>query len=81
MKKKVREPRYNLVAVYVGYDTDKDKMIRKIVGRDNNGSGFGFGERDLGFSFFTKPAAERAKARLRQKRIRTYIYDRKDLDK
>lgn len=48
---------------YLGFDSDYDRKLEKIVGRVSVGSGFGLGGRDLDWDFYQAPAAL-AKAKL-----------------
>ena len=51
--------KYTLAIEYEDYDTDFDHKIEAAIGRDRNGSGFGFGVRDITFGFGQKPAAKK----------------------
>lgn len=53
-------------ATYKGYDLSKDAQIRKVAGRVDDGSGYGLGVRDIGFSFRHITAAHRAAKRFRK---------------
>jgi hypothetical protein len=66
---KAKGPRYlfRLAVEYPGVDHELDDRIRKVVGRDSVGSGFGFIEqiRDIDFLFVRKSAALNAAKRVR----------------
>ncbi len=49
-----------------GLDHDKDDRIRKAAKRADDGSGVGFGERDITFTFYRRDAAQRAVERMRK---------------
>tara|TARA_B100001778_G_scaffold334952_2_gene349486 strand:- start:12608 stop:12862 length:255 start_codon:yes stop_codon:yes gene_type:complete len=74
-----KEPRYTLNAFYEGYDPDgKDKQIEKAAKRGSDGAGYGLGERDMSFSFHTKPAATGAAKRIQAIRgVRVELRDDK----
>lgn len=48
-------------------DTAADRAIARVVGREPNGSGGGFGQRVLEFYFEQRPALRRAVERLRRR--------------
>jgi hypothetical protein len=80
---KRRERQHNLVVEYEGgIDQDKDKLIVKLVGRPEDGSGFCFmdGSRDLSFGFATRRGAEGAMGRVKAvlKRAKYRIYTEKE---
>jgi hypothetical protein len=55
---------FRLEVIYEGYDPSLDTKIEKIVGRGFDGAGFGFGQRDMSFSFKTKKGRDNAQRRL-----------------
>jgi hypothetical protein len=55
---------YILSVEYTGFPEDGDKQIEKIVGRGCDGSGYGFGGRDMSFYFKTERGANSAENRL-----------------
>lgn len=67
---------YTVVAMYTGFDYDRDESIERAARRKADGSGFGFGERDLSFTFVTKRGADNAVKRIHKvgKGIRSYSY-------
>lgn len=75
-----KEPRYTLSAFYDGYDPEgKDIQIERAAKRSSDGAGFGFGERDLGFSFSHRRSAIDAAARIKKiKGVRVELFDEKD---
>lgn len=50
-------------SLYFG-KTDMDAEIEKVVGKDCCGSGMGFGERNMSFTFHSKVNADTAKKKL-----------------
>ncbi len=80
MGKRKGEKRYTLVVEYKGgMDENKDRLIVKLVGRPEHGSGFCLldGSRDLSFGFATRRGAEGAIGRIKtaKKRVVCYIFD------
>jgi len=75
-----REPRYQVVAFYDGFDTDgKDVKIIRAAKREHTGSGFGIEKRDISFDFHTRTAAEKAAARINKIRgVFSEVNDIKD---
>jgi hypothetical protein len=47
-------------------DYEKDARIRKLARKREDGSGYGFGERDLSFSYRSREKATQARARLKR---------------
>ena len=80
--RKHKNHRYTLVVEYrSGKDDAKDTKIVRLIGREEDGSGFCLldGSRDLSFGFATRRGAEGAKERVRAwKRLRCYIFDREE---
>lgn len=64
------EPKYTVVVTYQEFDRDFDYRLEKAVGRESDGSGFGYSGRDLCFDYVRKDAALRALAKL--KRFKKY---------
>jgi hypothetical protein len=64
--KKRSKTQYEVEVTYKGYDRDYDCKIRRVVGRDNRGTGCGFGDRDIQFYFIQEKAAKAAIARIRK---------------
>jgi hypothetical protein len=56
--------KFRLEVVYDGYAPSLDDKIEKVVKRSLDGAGFGFGQRDMSFSFKTKRARDNAMKRL-----------------
>jgi DNA-binding PucR family transcriptional regulator len=55
-----------LDVVYAGFDQKIDALIVQAVGKMESGSGGGFGERDIGFTFRAYKDAEAAARRVRR---------------
>lgn len=66
MKIKEYNPKYTIVFTYHGFDMNFDRHLEKSAGRSRDGSGYGFGLRDLSFGYFQYPAAKRAWNKLRK---------------
>ena len=73
MKKKAIEYR-----VYVSYPArfwpDYDEKVEKIAGMYSDGSGMGFGERDLAFNYKRKYVAEKLISRLKKSRLKLKVH-------
>lgn len=52
-----------------------DDRIRKLLHKDHDGGGMGFGQRDLGYSFKTKKGALNLYKRAKQKVSRLKYFD------
>lgn len=76
-----KEPRFTLTAFYMGgLDSEKDRAIEKAAKRTSDGAGMalGDGERDMSFSFHTKPSATGAAKRIQAIRgVRVELRDDK----
>ena len=63
-------------------DYNLEARIKKLVKRDDTGSGYGFGGRDIAFDFKVEKAAKAAMARVRAAKIRgvkcKLYYDNKE---
>ncbi len=70
-KKAVPKSRFYVVAMYDGYDSDKDKKIEKLVGH-SHGSGYGMlnGMRDMAWYGLTELQAKNKVKKLRSARLR-----------
>lgn len=55
---------YELVVVREEYNHDIDKKIQEVIGQSCHSAGYGFGERDMQFSFDTEEEADAAVERL-----------------
>jgi hypothetical protein len=55
---------YVLSVEYSGFPDEADRQIEKVVGKTCDGSGYGFGGRDMSFYFKTVKGANGAKERL-----------------
>lgn len=69
---------YRLTVEYEGFDQEFDKKIEKTIKRECDGSGFGFGGRDLGFYYKTKLSAVNARRKLKNRfrsKIQCQIYE------
>ncbi len=56
---------YVLTVTYVGfYSNSKDTKFEKVVKKEMDGSGYGFGGRDISFWFRTKREMKRAQRRI-----------------
>jgi hypothetical protein len=64
---------HSLVVMYDGYSPTKDAKIRKLIGGDYSGGGFGFGVRDLFFDCKSKKDATEKVAKLKGMNVRTSI--------
>jgi hypothetical protein len=53
----VRKVVWVIDAGYRGYDLDYDRCLEDIIGRLSDGAGWGFGGRDISWSFCQGPAA------------------------
>jgi hypothetical protein len=58
---------YTVIAEYRGLpDHDRDFEIEKVARKTSDGSGYGFGKRDMGFTFASKRGAENAIQRIKK---------------
>ena len=62
-------PRWQVVATYIGFNRLMDEEIEQAVGRRLDFAGCG-GERDVGFRYHERDAADRAKSRILGAKIR-----------
>lgn len=68
-----------LEAQYNGYSQDFDRKLDRAVKREREGSGCGFGRRDITWSFKKEEAAKRAASRLRRfKGVRARVFSVED---
>ena len=65
---KQKEPRYEVVADYEGFDSDFDLELEKLLRRKRAASGYGLFDhrRDIVFSYYYKNAANRAIKKLKK---------------
>lgn len=68
---------YTVFVHYEGYSPEKDNRIRKLAGREDSGSGVGFGVRDLHFDFQSRNAAYSRAERIRRglHRVNAYVVE------
>ncbi len=66
-RRKLQSLPVSLCVEYRGMPDDRDHQIEKLVGRDRDGSGYGFVDnvRDLGFGFATVRGAQGAGKRVK----------------
>lgn len=72
MGKKFKK-RWRVEVCYYGYDRWFDDRIEAKARRESDGSGCGFGIRDMSFSFATKKAAYRAAKTIRTLRTKNNV--------
>ena len=59
-----KKPRWFVLASYPAERSPDDERLEKLVGRMSDGSGMGFGRRDIDWSWRTGPPAKRAAKKL-----------------